>query len=166
MSRNQECLQRRVVEVKISGTYDIPTNAASAFQLLTNPEVLVRTVPGLKSLQATGENLYDAVLEVGISMIKGRYTGTVKMVDAAPGEHFRLVMDGQGPLGFVQMDMFIKLEPISANQTNVHCEGDATVGGVVAGVGQRMISGVASLLMGQFFGAMIKEAKNAINVGM
>jgi carbon monoxide dehydrogenase subunit G len=150
--------------MKISGTYEIPTDSTTAFQLLTNPDVLVRTVPGLNSLHSIDENVYSAELEVGIKAVKGRYKGTVKLVDPVIGEQFRLIMDGQGPLGFVQQDMLIKLEQISENQTKVICDGEATVGGVVAGIGQRMMSGVASLLMGQFFKALGKEAK-AVNVG-
>lgn len=144
--------------MKVSGTYELPTNSVTAYQLLTDPDVLVRTMPGLKSLQSIGDNIYDAELEVGIKMVKGRYKGTVKLVDAVEGERFRLIMDGQGPLGFVQQDMLIRLEQVADNQTNVICEGEATVGGVIAGIGQRMMTGVASLLMGQFFSAMKKEA--------
>lgn len=144
--------------MKVSGTYELPTNAATAYQLLTDPDVLVRTMPGLKSLNSVGDQTYSAELEVGIKMVKGRYKGTVKLVDCVAGEQFRLIMEGQGPLGFVQQDMLVKLEQISEHQTHVICDGEATVGGVVAGIGQRMISGVASLLMGQFFTAMKKEA--------
>ncbi len=137
--------------MKVSGTYELPTNSATAYQLLTDPDVLIRTMPGLKSLQAIDDNTYSAELEVGIKMVKGRYKGTVKLFDAVEGEQFRLSMDGQGPLGFVQQEMLIKLEQVADNRTNVICEGEATVGGVIAGIGQRMMSGVASLLMGQFF---------------
>jgi carbon monoxide dehydrogenase subunit G len=144
--------------MKISVTHEIPANSITTFELLTNPDVLVRTVPGLKSLHLIEENVYGAELEVGIKAIKGRYKGTVKLVDAVKGEQFRLIMDGQGPLGFVQQDMLVKLEQISENQTKVNCDGEATVGGKIAGVGQRVISGVASLLMGQFFKALKKEA--------
>lgn len=144
--------------MKISAIHEIPANPVKTFEMLTDPDVLVRTVPGLNSLQSIGENVYSAELEVGIKAVKGRYKGTVKLVDAISGEQFRLVMDGEGPLGFVHQDMIIKLEPISENETKVNCEGEATVGGVVAGIGQRMLSGVASLLMGQFFKALKKEA--------
>jgi uncharacterized protein len=150
--------------MKISGTYELPTNSTTAYRLLTDPDVLVRTVPGLKSLKLIEENVYDAELEIGIAMIKGRYKGSVKMTDAVVGEHYRLIVEGQGPIGFVQTEVLIKLEQVSENQTEVICEGEAQIGGVVAGIGQRMISGVASMLMGQFFNAVRKEASKAANV--
>ncbi|GGG13627.1 CoxG family protein [Paenibacillus abyssi] len=149
--------------MKVNGTYDIPANAITTYELLTDPDVLVRTMPGLKSLKSIGDNHYEAELEVGISVVKGRYKGTVKLEDEIAGEQFRLVMNGQGPLGFVEMNMFVQLEQTSDQQTKVHCEGEASVGGVVAGIGQRMMSGVASMLMGQFFTAMRKEASKAKN---
>ncbi|WP_044894388.1 CoxG family protein [Bacillus alveayuensis] len=150
--------------MKINATHEVPTNASTTFKLLIDPDVLVRTVPGLKTLQLIGDNEYAAELELGIKAVKGHYKGTVKLVDVVDGEEFRLLMDGQGKLGFVQQDILIKLEQVSNDQTIVNCDGVATIGGVLAGVGNRMLGGVAKLLMGQFFKALSKEASNYNNV--
>jgi uncharacterized protein len=146
--------------MKINANYEVPTNSAATYNLLTDPEVLILTVPGLKSLEPIGDNAYAAVLELGIKAVKGKYKGTVKLVEPVVGEQFRLIMDGQGPLGFVQQDMLIKLEAMSETQTKVYCDGVATIGGVGAGIGQRKMSGVASLIMGQFFKAINKKVIN------
>ncbi|MFB4162303.1 CoxG family protein [Alteribacillus sp. JSM 102045] len=148
--------------MKISNSYEVPTDANTTYDLITDPDVLARTVPGLQSLNPIDENEYEAELVLGIKAVKGRYKGTVKLVDQVLGEEFRLVMDGQGPLGFVHQNMLIKLDQVSEDQTTVYCDGEATVGGVVAGIGQRMMSGVASLLMGQFFKALNKEISTSL----
>jgi carbon monoxide dehydrogenase subunit G len=41
--------------------------------------------------------------------------------------------------------------------TLVNVRGDGQVGGTVAGVGQRMLGGVAKMLMGQFFDCLKKQ---------
>jgi carbon monoxide dehydrogenase subunit G len=46
------------------------------------------------------------------------------------------------------------LQDETGDQTAVHVSGDGQVGGVMAGVGQRLFEGVAKQLMGQFFQCM------------
>jgi carbon monoxide dehydrogenase subunit G len=46
------------------------------------------------------------------------------------------------------------LQDEAGDQTAVHVSGDGQVGGVMAGVGQRLFEGVAKQLMGQFFQCM------------
>jgi carbon monoxide dehydrogenase subunit G len=61
-----------------------------------------------------------------------------------------LKVQGQGRPGFVRGQATITLTPASEG-TTVSCQGDGTVGGAIAGVGQRMLGAAAKLLMGQFF---------------
>jgi carbon monoxide dehydrogenase subunit G len=53
--------------------------------------------------------------------------------------------------GFVRGDGKLTLEPSEDNKTAVLVSGDAQVGGLIAGVGQRLLDGVAKQMMGQFF---------------
>lgn len=128
------------------------------YQLLTDPEVLVKTMPGLKSMQEQDDGTFQATLEMGVASIKGRYTGTMAIVDPVSSESYRLKMDGQGPGGFVNVDMVVSFVDTDEG-CDVTYEGEAKVGGTVAGVGQRMVSGVASYILNQFFGNVAKEAQ-------
>ena len=53
--------------------------------------------------------------------------------------------------------MTINLEPADGEGTTLTYSADAVVGGPVAGVGQRMITGVAKRMAGQFFKAIDDE---------
>jgi hypothetical protein len=44
----------------------------------------------------------------------------------------------------------------SPDGTELHYSGTANVGGTIAGVGQRVLSGVANIIIGQFFSALAK----------
>ncbi len=140
-------------------TLEVPVERA--YDIMTDPEVLIRTMPGLQSLTPREPGVFDAQLELGVAAIKGRYTGEVRMVDADPPRSYRMVMEGQGPKGFVSVNMLVTLTAAEDNPsfTDLHYEGEARVGGAVAGVGQRVLAGVASLIMGKFFSALAKEAK-------
>lgn len=144
--------------MELKGTVEVPTSTDNAFKILTTPEYLLRTMPGLKELNPTGDNQYSAVLEMGIAAIKGRYNGVVRLMDPRPGEGYTLSMEGDGPIGFINMELKVELAP-SDQGTAVKYQGEAHVGGTAAGVGQRMLSGVAKMVLNQFFNAVKKEAK-------
>lgn len=144
--------------MQLKGHKLIEASPALCYRLLTDPEVLVRTMPGLKRMEPVGDNTYAADLEMGVAAIRGKYAGTMAIEEPVEGSSYRLVMDGQGPGGFVSINMRVTFQEAEKGCDVVY-EGEAKVGGTVAGVGQRMLSGVASFIMNQFFTAVGKEAK-------
>jgi carbon monoxide dehydrogenase subunit G len=60
-------------------------------------------------------------------------------------------VEGSGGPGFVRGEARIELRPAAGGGTVVQVYGEGQVGGTVAGVGQRMLSGVAKMLMKQMF---------------
>lgn len=129
------------------------------FRVMTDPEYLLKTMPGLKSLTPNADGNYDAVLEIGVAAVRGRYQGTMRMVQSDPPSAYRLQMEGKGPGTFVKLDLGVALEEAEAGKTTVDYQGDAQVGGTLAGVGQRMLGGVAGMIMNQFLKAVDREAQ-------
>lgn len=144
--------------MQLSGNKVFPTSPGQTFALLTNPDVIIRCMPGLKSLKPVGNNQFDAELEVGVPGIKGAYQGNLQLADINPGESYRMRVTGEGPMGFMESEVQVRLVE-DEEGTQVNYQGEAKVGGTVAGVGQRMLSGVAKLLINQFFNGVVKEAK-------
>ena len=148
--------------MQLSGNKHIPASIDKAYTLLTDPEVLTRTMPGLKRLTPISEGAYAADLEMGVAGIKGKYQGTMRIEDASPPHSYRLVLDGQGPGGFVSVNMSVEFVS-DGDEASVSYQGEAQVGGTIASMGQRMISGVANYLTNQFFQNVAKEAIQAKN---
>jgi len=144
--------------MKLNGTKVIEAPPEVLYRLLTDPSVLVRTMPGLKSMEPEGENRYRAEMEMGVAAIKGRYSGRMEIQDPVPGQSYRLLMEGQGPGGFVNVNIVVRFEPVEGG-TQLSYDGESQVGGTVAGVGQRMLGGVANFIMNQFFTNISKEAQ-------
>jgi carbon monoxide dehydrogenase subunit G len=90
------------------------------------------------------------VIEIGIAAIKGRYTGQIKISDRVPNQRYTLAVSGTGTAGFMNATGLITLSG-QENETLIEYAGEASVGGLVAGVGQRVMEGIAKLLVGQFF---------------
>lgn len=116
-------------------------------------------MPGLKQLYAKSDTYYDAELEIGVAGIKGKYKGHLELQDVMPAQGYRMVLHGEGTMGFMDSVVQVNLVAAESEGTDLTYEGDAKVGGTVAGVGQRMLSGVAKLIIGQFFTGLLKEAE-------
>jgi carbon monoxide dehydrogenase subunit G len=137
--------------VKIEGRFifDAPTRAV--WDLLTDPQALQACTPGCKQLTEIGNDEFEATLEIGVGPIKGSFGGKILMRDKNPTSSYCLVVEGSGAAGFVRGEGRLTLEPSEGDKTAVLVGGDAQVGGLIAGVGQRLLEGVAKQMMGQFF---------------
>jgi len=142
--------------MKIEGTHEINVARDVVFRALTDPQILQRCIPGCESLEQTEENAYLATMKAGVGSIKGTFKGNVRLEDLQPPVHYRMIVDGKGGPGFVKGTGNFNLEDHNGG-TAIAYEGEMKVGGVIAGVGQRMIEAAAKMLAAQFFNALAKE---------
>lgn len=127
--------------------------------MLNDPEVLRRCTPGCKELQKDGEDRYVATLDIGVAAVKGTYKGEIELVDKNPPESYTLVVNAQGLPGFVRARARFHLEEQGIGRTNLTYNGEAQVGGIVAGVGQRVLQAVGRFILGQFLKGLEKEVR-------
>jgi carbon monoxide dehydrogenase subunit G len=144
--------------VKLEGVRELPTTPEQLWKILMDPEALARCLPGCESLEATGENTFAATLKVGIAAIKGSYKGTLSLSNLQPPKSCDLEVQGSGASGFVQGKSKIELSS-GEKGTDLHYVADLQVGGLIASVGQRMVHGIATTLMHQFFKALEDEVR-------
>jgi carbon monoxide dehydrogenase subunit G len=136
--------------MKISGTNSIPFPVAQVWDALLDPAVLVRTIPGCERLETTGENTYAMTVTAGVAAIKGTYDGTCALSDLV--EHQSLVMRLQGAGAPGTIDATVNVAFADADGgTTISYEADAVVGGMVGGVGQRMLTSVSKRMAKEFF---------------
>jgi carbon monoxide dehydrogenase subunit G len=140
--------------MKVEAVYTFPGPPDKVWELLLDPESLRSCIPGVETLTETGPDQFDAVMRVGVAAIKGTYKGKVAIVDKQPPSTYTLRVEGSGGPGFVKGTANVSLEP-EGDGTKVSVDGDGQVGGMLAGVGQRMLPGVAKMLMNQFFECLI-----------
>ena len=136
--------------MKVEGAYSFPAPPERVWGLLLDPDNLRGCIPGCESLTETGPDRWDATLKVGVASIRGTYKSKVAIVDKQEPTSYTLQVEGSGGPGFVKGSAKITLTP-EGEGTRVAVDGDGQVGGTVAGVGQRMLGGVAKMLMNQFF---------------
>ncbi len=143
--------------MRVEGNHPFKAEPALLYGLLNDPAILARCIPGCQKLEPAGPFTYTTTLNVGVASIKGVYNASVKLDELTPPSHFRITIDGKGPQGFVRGTGSIDLTR-SDGATLVEYAGEAQLGGTLASVGQRMLQGVAKMMVSQFFSAMEAEA--------
>ena len=142
--------------MKIEGSYKVSAPRARVWQALLDPEILGRAMPGCEKLVPNGDGSFHAEMSIGIAAVKGKYHGRVRILDPVPPEHYRLSVEGQGTGGFMKGEGTLTLVE-QGPETVINYSGDAQVGGVVAGVGQRLILGAARQIVNHFFSTFSKQ---------
>ncbi|MCI0417724.1 MAG: carbon monoxide dehydrogenase subunit G [Acidobacteria bacterium] len=136
--------------MKIAGHHSLPLPPERAYQLLQDPEVLARCMPGCDALVRTGENEYQMKMKMMLASISGLFDGTIKIVEPDPPSSFRLIVEGKGKIGFMKGDGKLNLTA-GGTGTQVAYEGDVQVGGTLAAVGQRLLDTTAKMMIKRFF---------------
>jgi carbon monoxide dehydrogenase subunit G len=127
------------------------------WSVITDPAVLARTIPGCLTLEQVGDDEYRMNVSVGVGAIKGTYAGEVRLSDQQRPSSYVMHASGAGAPGQVKAVVTIELQEFGPGETTLTYSADAVVGGPVAGVGQRMITGVAKRMAAQFFAAVDDE---------
>lgn len=132
------------------------------WEVLLDPEVLKRALPGIEKLETTAPDAFAVVMNLGVAAVKGKYRGTMAITDKKPPSSYRLRGEGKGAPGWTKGQAVLTLAP-EGTGTRVTAKGDAQIGGTIAGVGQRMMEGIAKSMARDFFAAIerILDGKGA-----
>ncbi len=136
--------------MKLSGSYEFNATPEKVWQTLTDPNSLSTCIPGCEKLEEVGKDEYSAMVTIAMGPIRSKFNATVKMLDQNPYESYRLVVEGNGPSGFVRGESHVTLVDDNG-KTIVNVESDSTSGGLLARVGQRMMESFAKSMMDRFF---------------
>lgn len=144
--------------MKVQGEYSLPLDQPAAWNLLLNTEVLARAMPGCESLTPIGPDEFEMKMKVAIASIQGLFAGKVRIADKNPPRSYRLILEGQGKLGFLRGSGLLTLSP-DGGATKVTYEGDVQIGGLVASVGERMLDMTGKMTIKRFFRELIRQAE-------
>jgi carbon monoxide dehydrogenase subunit G len=114
---------------------------------------MAQCMPGCESMKEVAPDQFEAVMKVGIASVKGTYKGKVRVKDKKAPSHYVLAGEGQGGPGFMRGDLTVDLEE-QDGKTLLKYRVEPQVGGLIAAMGQRMLNGVAKMMVDQFFKKM------------
>lgn len=143
--------------MKINGTYQLNASTTVVWQMLMDPEVLEKVTPGIKKLEPKGSDSFRAISEVSIGPVRGTFEGDLSIKNKIDKESCLLVVDQKSKSGNVVAEIGMQFIPLDKNSTEIQYTGEAKMSGLLARMGQRIMSGVVSTLSKQFFQALEKE---------
>jgi hypothetical protein len=147
--------------MKITGSATLAADPQQIWDAFHDPAVLARCLPGCERLTELGPDHYAMTVTAGVAAIKGTYDGEVSLRDPHHPDSFTMKASGAGSPGTVDADVVVRLAPSSTGGTDLTYDADASVGGVIGGVGQRMLAGVTKKMAGQFFSAVDADIAGA-----
>jgi carbon monoxide dehydrogenase subunit G len=136
--------------LKIAGTAALPFPPERAYELMQDPVLLAKAIPGCEALEKTGDNEYRLKMKMVLASLSGAFDGKVRLTEPDRPNSFRMVVEGSGKIGFMKGDGVLRLTPKEGG-TEVAYDGEAQIGGTMASVGNRMIDMTARMLIRRFF---------------
>jgi len=136
--------------MKLSATYTFKPAPDKVFAALVDPSVLQKCIDGCEKMEKTGQDSYDAHLKIGVAGIKGTYVGKVRIAEQNPPSSFTLNVEGKGTPGWVKGTAKIQISPKDEG-SELQCESEGQVGGLVAAVGSRLVEAAAKKMLDEFF---------------
>ena len=136
--------------MELTGEHTFQAPRERVWRSLLDPAVLQACLPGCERLDVVGEDEYEATMKIGVAMIRGTFTGRVKISDKVEPESYRMLVEGKGTQGQVSGDGALELIDEDGT-TRVRYRGEANVRGTLARVGARVMQPAAKMIVGQFF---------------
>jgi len=146
--------------MKLSGTYLFCASPARVHAALTDPAVLQGAIDDCEAMVPAGENRYDAHLRIRFAGMKVRCAVKLRFEDCRPPASFTLSLEGRGAPGSVQGKAQLQFTG-TGRKTEVWCEVDVQVEGLIAAVGPRLMQSAAQRMMDEFFRKVGEQVSSA-----
>ena len=137
--------------MKLTGSYKIPTDKQTVWNALNNPDILQECIPGCEEFKKNSDTSFTATATNKIGPFNASFTGDVELKDLNPPNSYKLVGQGNSPVGFASGEATVTLSE-EDGQTVLSYDVEANVGGKIAQVGSRLIDMTAKKMADIFFG--------------
>jgi len=122
-----------------------------AWDALNNPDVLKTCIAGCDKVERSADNEFAVGVSIKIGPVAAKFSGKIALADMLPPQSYTLSFEGQGgPAGFGKGSAKVQLTPVDGG-TELNYSVQASVGGKIAQLGQRLIDGVAKSMAEDFF---------------
>ncbi len=142
--------------MKIKGETKFDAPPQEVWDVLLDPEVIAQCMPGCRGLVEEGPGRYKATLKLGLGPVSGNYDGSFHLYDQVAPTSYAMTFEGKGRPGFVKGTSKTELRA-DGEGTIVAYECDVEIGGLIASVGQRVLTGASSFLVNQMFSSLKKQ---------
>jgi carbon monoxide dehydrogenase subunit G len=146
--------------MNLNGTYTFDGPRAVVWDLLQDPVVLAKALPGTERLALTADDRFEGVMKVSVGPVTAAtFDVVVTLKDKIPPHTFAMQIDGKGAVGFTRGTATVELTEPAGGGTLMAYSSDVQVGGRIASVGQPLIESVGKMMMRQALDALARELR-------
>jgi uncharacterized protein len=147
----------------LSGMFTFNGPRAKVWELLQDPAVLSKALPGTKTLTQVAEDRFEGVMKVSVGPVSAaEFSVNVELKDKVPPERFVMHIDGKGPVGFTKGSATVDLQEQAGPITVMSYTSDVQIGGKIAAVGQRLLESVGKMMTRQALEALDQELRSRL----
>lgn len=143
--------------MELKGSHTVSAASLTLWKMLMDTETLSKIIPGISTLEKTGDYSYKSILELKAGPISTSFTGDAQMEDIIEQKKFTLKMQQSNKMGNANSTMNVELLPVNETETEVVFGGEIKITGLLASMGQPILSSVANMLTRQFFANLDHE---------
>ena len=137
--------------MEMQGNRTLAVSQQQAWDALNDPEVLKACVPGCDKLERTADDQFSVGMTVKIGPVSAKFAGKIALSDIQAPQSYTIGFEGQGgAAGFGKGTSRVTLVPLDPG-CELQYTVQASVGGKVAQLGQRLIDGAAKSMAEDFF---------------
>lgn len=138
--------------MELKGSRVIAADRATVWARLNDADTLKACIPGCEELTGSPQEGFEAVVKQKVGPVKATFRGGVTLSDVVPGESYTITGEGKGGVaGFAKGAAAVVLADAPDGGTELTYDVEAKVGGKLAQLGSRLISGFARKMADQFF---------------
>ena len=149
--------------MEMKGEKIIFTSKQKVWEALNDPDQLLKAIPGAQSVEKIDDKNLTATVKTKIGPISAKFNGKIKLSDIDPPNSYKLTGEGTGgAAGFAKGQAKVQLID-HEDGTKLSYSVNASVGGKLAQIGQRLIDTAANKLADEFFGKfneILSESNN------
>lgn len=135
----------------INGEQRIPATQQVVWEALNDTEALKASIPGCETVDKVSDTQFTARLTMAIGPVKAKFTGDVTLSEIDAPNGYTITGKGSGgAAGFGKGSARVTLIG-EGNSTVLRYVANASVGGKLAQIGQRLVDSAAKKMAEEFF---------------
>lgn len=132
----------------LEGSFDTPASRKAVWDFLLNPQDIAPCIPDVQSLDVTSPDSFKAKVKVGLSLVKGTVDFDFRIADKVPPSSAKLIGSGRGVGSTMEIQTAFTLDELGSG-TKVGWAADVNVGGIMAGLGSKLLDSTSAKMVQQ-----------------
>mgnify|MGYP002622149170 CR=1 FL=1 len=141
----------------IDGEYLVPAGRERVWEALNDPQVLRRCIPGCEEIERVSDAEMRARILAAVGPVRAKFATTLTLEDLEPPSRYTLAGEAKaGAAGFGRGRAQVTLAEADGG-TRLSYRADFKVGGRLAQVGARLVTGATRKTADEFFSNLAQE---------